>query len=119
MLNGYRLRLIRKQNGFTQEQLGSLLGVSKSEISCYENGVRVPPLETIVNLTRIFGVSTDYLLNVDYLTKIKRKTGKAKYVSLTKEELVFIKELRKNPIIYNILLEDPQRGANLIKKEIG
>ena len=40
MLNGNRLREVRKQKGLTQTELGELIGVGKSAICCYEKETR-------------------------------------------------------------------------------
>ena len=37
-----RLKELRKRNGFTQQQLGSMVGVTKVSICSYENGTRTP-----------------------------------------------------------------------------
>lgn len=119
MLNGTRLREIRKSQGLTQTELGELIGVGKSAICCYEKEIRNPTIETIIDLMHIFGVSADYLLGTDVLIANKDLKNSDNYVSMTKEEIKFIMELRKNKLVYEILLENPKRGADLIKKEIG
>ena len=73
---GEKLKQVRSQRNLTQTDLGEMLGVSKSVISSYENGSHYPPYDILLSLSRIFGVSTDYLLgaeknrtiNVDGLT---------------------------------------------------
>lgn len=119
MLNGSRLREVRKANGLTQEKLGDLIGVGKSAICCYEKETRNPTLEAVIEMMHVFGVSADYLLGADYLIKTVDKDNNSTYVSMTKEEIIFIEELKKNKMVYDILLQDPKRGADLVKKEIG
>lgn len=119
MLNGCRLREVRKAKGLTQEKLGDLIGVGKSAICCYEKETRNPTLEAVIEMMHVFGVSADYLLGADYLVKTYDKNHNVTYVSMTKEEITFIEELKKNRLVYDILLHDPKRGADLIKKEIG
>lgn len=119
MFNGSRLRELRKALGLTQEQLGDLIGVGKSAICCYEKETRNPTLEAIIEMMHVFGVSADYLLGADFLTKTVDRQNNDFYAFLTKEEITFIEELKKNKMVYDILLEDPRRGADLIKKEIG
>lgn len=118
MINGKRLKELRKAKGLNQTELGDILGVSKSSICCYENGTRNPSLETVIELMQLFGVSADYLLGTDSLVKVVEEE-EVRYASLTKEEILFIEELRKNKFVYNILLDDPKRGAELIKNKIG
>ena len=76
---GEKLKQLRKQKKLSQVTLAERLGVSKSVISAYENEVHLPPYDVLLKLSRIFGVSTDYLLgatsnrtiNVDGLTEIQ------------------------------------------------
>ena len=74
MLNGSRLRDVRKAKGLTQTELGELIGVGKSAICCYEKELRNPTLEAIIEMIHVFGVSADYLLGKvenDYLAPKK------------------------------------------------
>ena len=59
---GTKIRQMRTQKGLSQVALAHQLGVSKSVISSYENGLHLPPYDVLLQLSRIFGVSTDYLL---------------------------------------------------------
>ena len=68
---------------------------------------------------QIFGVSADYLLGSDNLIKTLDAKGNEEYKSVTNEEIEFIEEIRKNKLVYNILFDDPKRGADLINKKIG
>ena len=61
---GKRVKALRLQNHLTQEQLAQKLGLTKSVISAYETGSRQPSYDVLIRLSRIFKVSTDYLLNV-------------------------------------------------------
>ncbi|MBQ6687184.1 MAG: helix-turn-helix transcriptional regulator [Bacilli bacterium] len=118
MINGKRLKELRKAKNLSQTELGEILGVSKSSICCYENGTRNPALETIIDLMHLFGVSADYLLGTDNLIKVV-ENHETNYRTLTNEELLFLDELKKNKFVYDILLDDPKRGADLIKNKIG
>lgn len=119
MLNGNRLREARKQKGLTQTELGDLIGVGKSAICCYEKETRNPTVEAILEMVQVFGVSADYLLGTDYLIKTTDNNNEIVYMAITKEELIFIEELKKNKMVYDILMQNPKRGAELVKKEIG
>ena len=59
---GQRLRTLRLNNAFTQQQLADRLGLTKSVISAYETDLRLPSYDVLLKLSRIFKVSTDYLL---------------------------------------------------------
>ena len=62
---GAKLKKLRTEEGLTQQQLGDLLGVSKSVVSYYEVNERVPSPDTLVKISKVFHVSTDYLRSLD------------------------------------------------------
>lgn len=53
---------LRKKNGWSQEELAEKLGVSRQSISKWEGAQSVPDMNRILAMSRLFGVSTDYLL---------------------------------------------------------
>ena len=56
---------LRKQNGWSQEELADKLGVSRQSISKWEGAQSIPDLNRIIKMSEIFGISTDYLLKDD------------------------------------------------------
>ena len=58
---GERLKDLRKEKGYTLEQVAEKLNTTKITISRYENNLREPKRETISQLAKLFNVSTDYL----------------------------------------------------------
>lgn len=60
-----RIRVLREQKGFTQTDLAKHLGITRSSVNAWEQGISVPSTQYIVELAQIFKVSTDYLLCVD------------------------------------------------------
>ena len=118
MLVGRRLQEARKNMHLTQEELGNLIGVGKSAICCYEKETRSPTLDNIISMMEVLGVSSDYLLGADKIVKTKGADVPA-YRAMTKEEIQFIDEIKKDSIVYEILFQDPKRGADLVKKKIG
>lgn len=57
---------LRKSNGWSQEELAEKLDLSRQAISRWENGTALPDANNILQLSKIFGVTSDYLLNEDY-----------------------------------------------------
>ena len=53
---------LRKKNGWSQEELADRMHVSRQAVSKWEAAQTTPDLEKILTLSRLFGVSTDYLL---------------------------------------------------------
>ena len=66
MTIGARIAQHRRELGMSQEELGEAMGVSRQAISKWESGSAVPDTENVVEISRLFGVSTDYLLHDDY-----------------------------------------------------
>lgn len=57
-----RITYLRKRSGMSQAKLASILNLSPSTIGMYEQDRRIPALETLVSMSKIFGVSLDYLI---------------------------------------------------------
>jgi len=52
----------RKKNGWSQEELAEKLGVSRQSVSKWESAQAIPDMKKILQLSEVFGVSTDYLI---------------------------------------------------------
>lgn len=59
---GGKIQQLRKQGNLSQEQLADKLGISRQSISKWESEQSIPEIDKIVQLSEIFGVTTDYLL---------------------------------------------------------
>ncbi len=57
---------LRKARNMSQEELAEQLGVSRQAVSRWEVGSALPDASNILQLSKLFGVSADYLLNDDY-----------------------------------------------------
>lgn len=62
---GNTLKTLRIQHNFTQAQLAQKLGLTKSVISAYETGLRMPSYDVLITISKIFKVTTDYLLGLE------------------------------------------------------
>lgn len=58
---GLRLKQLREQNGYSQEELAKLLNTSRSRIGMYEQGRRQPDFEMQEAIADLFNVTIDYL----------------------------------------------------------
>lgn len=63
---GTKIRDLRKERGLTQAALSQdpAITVSQASIAAYETGAREPNIETITQLARYFGVTSDYLIGM-------------------------------------------------------
>ena len=57
------LKRIRMDRGFTQEELAKKVGIEKANISCYENGRRMPRNTTICSLSEALGCEVEELMS--------------------------------------------------------
>ena len=60
-----RISDLRRQAGWSQEELAERLDVSRQSVSKWESGASLPEVDKIIAMSRLFGVSTDYLLKDD------------------------------------------------------
>lgn len=58
-----RIYQLRKESGKSQGELAQLLGVSRQSVSKWENGTSNPEIENLIELSKIFGVSVDQIVN--------------------------------------------------------
>lgn len=59
-----RLKQLREARGLNQQRLAAELNVSQAMISKYELGLSEPDINTIRKISELFGVSSDYLLEI-------------------------------------------------------
>jgi len=62
---GYRLRELRGKKKLTQTQVAKRLELSKATISGYENNIKTPSIDVLIQLSILYGASTDYILGLD------------------------------------------------------
>lgn len=108
-----KLKMLRKKEGFTQQEVADLVHVDRVRITNWENGKREPNFENLSMLACIFEVSIDYLLG-DYLEiskerYLKLQGGKKKI--LEEDELKdFCKKLPRSEF------EDSERAKRVAVK---
>ena len=115
MILGTRIKQLRKEKGLTQEQLASLINVTKVSVCCYEKGNRTPNLETFMDLVNILDTTPNYLLGSD--TKVVMEEDEDYSVVLPKEDIQILMELRKKNELITLLRKDPKRGVEYLSKK--
>ena len=86
---------LRKAHGWSQEDLAEKLNVSRQAISRWENGTALPDAQNVLQISKLFGVTTDYLLNDDY--ESDRDIPAVQTATKENEEL-FLKKKRQHLI---------------------
>ncbi|MGB9826072.1 MAG: helix-turn-helix domain-containing protein [Desulfofundulus sp.] len=111
-----RLKEARKKKNLLQKELATLLGVSRTTVTSWENGTRVPEFETLRRIADVLEVSVDYLLGrtddpspkpleqktekEDPLTDLLKRFEKRNPDTLTVEEALDL-ILRSDHVMFN------------------
>lgn len=116
------LKLFRKQNGFTQEQVAEKLGVSRQAVAKWERGESVPDIENVIALADMYEVTVDSLVrNITALPD--KRTDKKHMFGITrvndKGQITLPKKCRE---VFGIktgdailILGDEDRGIALVR----
>lgn len=79
-----RIQYLRKQKGFSQEELANKVGVSRQAVSKWESGQSTPDLDKIIAMSELFGVTTDYILRgIAPVSTTNKKTIYSLYLGFT------------------------------------
>ena len=62
---GEKLKEVRKRFGLSQEALASILNVSRQAVTKWENDDGMPDISNLQELSKVFGLTVDYLVNND------------------------------------------------------
>lgn len=65
-----KVKDLRQARGWTQAELARRMGITRNGINSWEQGLSMPSPSSLVELAKIFSVSTDYLLGVERLATI-------------------------------------------------
>jgi transcriptional regulator with XRE-family HTH domain len=68
-----RLKELRLKHGWDQWELAEKLDTSTSNISFYENMQRSPGFEMLIKMAELFNESTDYIMGVSDIPRIKKE----------------------------------------------
>ena len=90
-----KITSLRKAHGWSQEDFAEKLNVSRQAISRWENDSALPDALNILQISKLFGVTTDYLLNDDYTSDkdipvVKNATQETDNIILKKKQGHFI-----------------------------
>lgn len=90
-----QLKIIRKANKFTQQELADAIGIERSTYASYETGRNKPDVILLSKIAKVFGVSSDFILEIDTTAPLnmedisvqyKKKSGNKLVSTLSKEE---------------------------------
>ncbi len=119
MTLGQKLKEIRKKFGLSQEQLAEIMNVSRQAITKWENDVGLPDVSNLQELSKVFGITVDYLLNDENslpALSMKKELDREKY----KNKLTMYSEVLKEyyPKPYEIYTLSRSRKLNFVETMI-
>lgn len=88
MTLGQRIQELRKAAGLSQEALGEALGVSRQAVSKWEGDNGIPELDTLIAMSRLFGVTVGQLLGVEEAAPAQADAPEAEAAPTMDEERV-------------------------------
>lgn len=65
-----KIKTLRSASGMTQADLARRLNITRASVNAWEMGVSNPSTEFVIEMAKIFGVSTDYLLDMPTASSI-------------------------------------------------
>ena len=85
---GRRIKAARERKGLTQEELAEEVDLSPMHVSVIERGVKLPKLETLINIANALDVSADVLLQdvVNNQTKLCASEASELFLRLRRED---------------------------------
>ena len=65
-----KIKALREARGWSQAELSRRLGITRNGVNSWEQGLSMPSPACLVDLARVFSVSTDYLLGIENLDSV-------------------------------------------------
>lgn len=93
MTIGEKIAKLRREKNHTQEQLAELMEVSRQSVSKWESNIAYPETEKIIKLSRLYGCTTDYLLNnenTDIHSGTETMQGRYEYFQYEKQSKLML-----------------------------
>ena len=102
VLIGDRMKEMREKNNFTQSALAKKLDLSRSAINAWEMGISIPSAQYLMELSKLFKVSVDYLLELNEKEYIDISSLNRSEKSIMYSLLSYFEENKTTPKISDI-----------------
>lgn len=89
-----RIKSLREKMGLTQAELAKKLSLTRASVNAWEMGLSAPSTHLIVELSRLFHVSTDYLLGLDEHAAIRTDGLSEREIAVLLNTIECFKQLR-------------------------
>ncbi|MDY5986889.1 MAG: helix-turn-helix transcriptional regulator [Lachnoclostridium sp.] len=111
MILAEKITRLRKQKGWSQEELAARLNISRQSVSKWESTASIPDLDKIIKLSEIFGVSTDYLLKEE----IEEFPASFYYEQESEDESVQNENHMEKKAVRQVSLDEANAYMNLVR----
>ena len=91
---GEKIKQLREGNNLTQTALAKKLNVTRSSVNAWEMGISIPSTSLIVELAKLFHVSTDYLLGLNETSTLDISFLNDKEILMLSELIQYFKSLK-------------------------
>lgn len=110
-----RLRDLRIETGYKQEEMAKKLNVTTSAYGYYEQGRNEPSFETLRKIAKTFHVSTDYLLGLIDVPIHPVQFKVTSELSLSESQLIFIEKMKEIKLL-DELSEQPNENIERLNR---
>ena len=110
---GSEIKKARQKQGLTQQELGDLIGVSKSSINYFEKDDRNPTLDHLLKLSKVLNLPIELLLGLDQQVNIVAENEEYQ-TRISSKDMQILNELKLYPALYRRLCDDTKRTVKLI-----
>lgn len=90
-----RLKYLRDKYGYTQSALSKKLSITRASVNAWEMGLSVPSTPILIELSKIFHVTTDYLLGLDNCLSIRTDDMSDQEISAILNTIEAFHEIRR------------------------
>lgn len=109
-----RLKDLRLEHGLKQEEIAKKLNISTSAYGYYEQGRNEPSLETLCQIAKTYGVSTDYLLGLTNTPK-QKVYSISDGLTFVDQEMAAIQHMKKRSLLEEIS-KDPVENVERLHR---
>lgn len=91
-----KIKEVREKAGYSQTELAKRLDVTRSSVNAWEMGVSMPTAQYLVALSKLFHVSTDYLLGIESSISVRLDSYSEEEIALIYGMLKYFDKQKRN-----------------------
>lgn len=112
-----QMRLLRKANNYTQQQIADILQIDRTTYTAYELCKNTPDIMLLDAFAKIFSVSIDFILNIDLKHPEKLCDQTETYKTARAEELVSVLTREERELLAGYRILD-EKGKQKVRRTV-